>query len=389
MKKRGLILGLSVLLVFAFNLAGCKSQENDNNTTGTVIQTTTQLDSSQEINSYSDTCEVKLNPYIEQVVRNYKHLNDSDFITKAMLEEFEEFRIVGEPIEDLTGIEYFVNVKDIEISHGRLKDASALGKLPKLETVNLNFNYIEEIPDLSACENIKELNMSYNMVRDISPLNNYKHLDYVNLCRNKIFSIEPLKDNHSIDAIQLCENCVMDFASIKDNEDMKTAIYNGGMYEYEDAMYLENLTKDIVDEITRDCESDIEKEAAIAVYIQNISCYVDNNAKHAEFAYEILVNHEGVCVNYAEAYCMLARRANLNCEMIYSEDHAWNVVNIDGQWYHVDALWDQGYSDWNHFNRSTEFITTLVSHQYDLDKYPYAPEDMERELYVNYIPVAD
>lgn len=57
-------------------------------------------------------------------------------------------------------------------------------------------------------------------------------------------------------------------------------------------------------------------------------------------AYGALVNHVAVCNGYTLAYQKLCQAAGLECQVVHGVNHAWNVVMIDGQWYHVDTTWD-------------------------------------------------
>ncbi len=51
----------------------------------------------------------------------------------------------------------------------------------------------------------------------------------------------------------------------------------------------------------------------------------------------------GVCGNYADLYQLLCDAAGLECRtetgLESGEPHAWNLVRVDGTWYHVDATW--------------------------------------------------
>lgn len=58
--------------------------------------------------------------------------------------------------------------------------------------------------------------------------------------------------------------------------------------------------------------------------------------------YGILVNGKGVCQSYAYVYKLLASQAGLNCVMLTGYmnktlPHAWNAVQLDGNWYWVDV----------------------------------------------------
>lgn len=64
-------------------------------------------------------------------------------------------------------------------------------------------------------------------------------------------------------------------------------------------------------------------------------------------AYDLLVNGTAVCQGYSLAYMDLMNRAGVPCVEVRSEEmnHAWNLVQIDGSWYHVDVTWDDPISD--------------------------------------------
>lgn len=57
----------------------------------------------------------------------------------------------------------------------------------------------------------------------------------------------------------------------------------------------------------------------------------------------LLLTGRGVCESYSRALWLLLRIAGIPCHIVVGhtdEDHAWNLVQIDGEWYHVDATWD-------------------------------------------------
>lgn len=53
----------------------------------------------------------------------------------------------------------------------------------------------------------------------------------------------------------------------------------------------------------------------------------------------------GVCESYSEAYMYLCLLNGIDCIIVTgeanNEDHAWNLVSIDGKWYCVDCTWDE------------------------------------------------
>lgn len=88
------------------------------------------------------------------------------------------------------------------------------------------------------------------------------------------------------------------------------------------------------------------------------------DAPHAHDAYGALVQGAAVCEGYAEALQVLLRRAGIASVLAFGssvnpatgqpENHAWNVVSIDGAYYHVDLTWDDQETNTYHayFNQS-------------------------------------
>lgn len=48
----------------------------------------------------------------------------------------------------------------------------------------------------------------------------------------------------------------------------------------------------------------------------------------------------GVCDSYSKAYTLLLEAAGIPVYRISSQNHAWNAIQLDGQWYQTDPTWD-------------------------------------------------
>ena len=109
---------------------------------------------------------------------------------------------------------------------------------------------------------------------------------------------------------------------------------------------------------------------AYAAYLQG-----SLGGAHEYDMYGALVNHSSVCQGYAETMFYLLKKAGLSCAIASSQNinHAWNIVKVDGKWYHVDATWDDPVWDMpgraNHDYFLVSFDTmnknTLVNHTKD------------------------
>lgn len=77
--------------------------------------------------------------------------------------------------------------------------------------------------------------------------------------------------------------------------------------------------------------------------------YINNTlgSEHEYDMYGVLVNKSAVCQGYAETLWYFLKKAGIPCGMATSVNvnHAWNVVQINGKWYHVDATWDDPAQD--------------------------------------------
>ncbi|MGN1031152.1 MAG: Ig-like domain-containing protein, partial [Butyricicoccaceae bacterium] len=74
-----------------------------------------------------------------------------------------------------------------------------------------------------------------------------------------------------------------------------------------------------------------------------------SSATYAHSPYGALVDHQCVCEGYAKAMKILCDEMDIPCKMVLgtgivgsnSDSHMWNYVRMeDGQWYAVDATWD-------------------------------------------------
>lgn len=74
--------------------------------------------------------------------------------------------------------------------------------------------------------------------------------------------------------------------------------------------------------------------------------------------YGMLTEGKGICGSYAMAYESLMNAAGVECIYLSSSrmNHAWNMVKIDGEWYHVDVCWDDPVPDRDGVARREYFL---------------------------------
>ncbi len=111
--------------------------------------------------------------------------------------------------------------------------------------------------------------------------------------------------------------------------------------------------------------SDEEKLICVHDWLVVNSAYDRTYTYHD--AYTILTQGTGVCDAYSYAMMTVCNRLGIPCVRMTSSsmNHAWNIVKIDGEWYHIDATWDDPTADrlgrvrHSHFLVSDEKIKTL------------------------------
>lgn len=89
--------------------------------------------------------------------------------------------------------------------------------------------------------------------------------------------------------------------------------------------------------------SEYDQVKAFHDYLVNFNTY-EETGDRSHSAVGALVDGKTVCEGYMEAFDLLCYLSNIECLQIsgyaHSEDHGWNKVKIDGNWYNIDITWD-------------------------------------------------
>ena len=126
-----------------------------------------------------------------------------------------------------------------------------------------------------------------------------------------------------------------------------------------------------------------EKEKAAHDIVCDNTVYEFNDFDQS--AYSMVCLGETVCAGYAGALQTLLNGAGVDTITVTSLTHAWNVVNLHGYWYQVDATWDdydggfhysfynksrQTFQDDNdNHNEEAEWTSVLTDAKYDIQDF--------------------
>ncbi|MCM1044815.1 MAG: hypothetical protein NC417_04840 [Candidatus Gastranaerophilales bacterium] len=110
--------------------------------------------------------------------------------------------------------------------------------------------------------------------------------------------------------------------------------------------------------------SDYEKEKYVHDALMSLTDY-DTSSAINQSAYSALVSGKSVCAGYARAYQYLLQQLQIPCYYCtgYSgQNHAWNIVRLDRNYYNVDVTWDDtDPASYDYFNKTdAEFADTHV-----------------------------
>ncbi|MEK4530560.1 transglutaminase domain-containing protein [Solibacillus sp. FSL K6-1554] len=117
-------------------------------------------------------------------------------------------------------------------------------------------------------------------------------------------------------------------------------------------------------QILRPNMTDLEKVIAINEYIVKNTTYSYSSSTTPHAAYALFKEGKGVCQAYAMAAYHMFKAAGLETHYVTGyagEDHAWNLVKVNGQWYHIDPTWNDPT-----FSTPIPGLENFISYQYFL-----------------------
>ena len=114
----------------------------------------------------------------EALIEYYKFHINKDFkgeeITVGMMEQFTSLSLPWKNIFSLKGLEYAVNLKNLNLSNNFIEDITPLEKLVELEDLNLTNNKIKDPKSLAKLTKLRQLVLRKNLMNNLDFLNDLK-----------------------------------------------------------------------------------------------------------------------------------------------------------------------------------------------------------------------
>ena len=119
----------------------------------------------------------------------------------------------------------------------------------------------------------------------------------------------------------------------------ETLIIAGGAYFGITNDGLHPTIEDKVAEIVEANRGSSDWETALNLHdwLTHNSYYDYSYARHGA---DMVFTGFGVCDSYSKDYLLLLTEAGITAERVIGNGHAWNAVQLNGEWYHVDPTWD-------------------------------------------------
>lgn len=230
-----------------------------------------------------------------------------------------------------------------------------------------NFNYVDDYTE-SGIKNRNDLinSIYYAINSGTDYIERYIDSDYANYI-NDINTLTAYNGAEFKKVISTLNNFVHPYNSsnnvkISYGGDYKIGITINRAYTQDEINEINNKVDKILNENVNNNMPPKEKIRAIHDYIINHTEYdklkyenKNDDTYKSNTAYGVLIEGYGTCNGYADAMEIFLDKMNIINYKISNEEHIWNLVYLDGKWYHLDLTWDDPISDIN-INRDTYFL---------------------------------
>jgi transglutaminase-like putative cysteine protease len=136
-----------------------------------------------------------------------------------------------------------------------------------------------------------------------------------------------------------------------------------------------------VNEVIRDMPRDLDEVGKVKYvndYVVSHTAYNLDSLASPYTPYSILFNGEGVCEGYALTTLLLLEAAGIEARYISGEVasglHAWNLVRVNNEWYHLDTTWNDPVPNQPGNGRLDYFLvsdaTLRADHTWAFGRYP-------------------
>ena len=232
-----------------------------------------------------------------------------------------------------------------------------------------NFNYVENYKNTGIKSKDDLINYVYYALNsgnehseryiDKSYVNYSKDIDYLTKNNGKKFK----------EQISILNNFVHPYNSSDNVKLLYGSEYTFGItikkvYTEEEIKEINKVIDEVISEKTNNSMPIREKIRVIHDYIIDNTEYdklkndnINDTTYKSQTAYGALIQGYATCNGYSDAMAIFLDKLNVINYKISNDEHIWNLVYLDGKWYHLELTWDDPISEIN-VNRDTYFLIT-------------------------------
>ena len=214
-----------------------------------------------------------------------------------------------------------------------------------------DFNFVKQTSTFIPTNYQDVLNIFYTVLnKGYNRFTFYCHPDYKECLRD----VTKLANDQTI--LSNINNFVHPFNNYRALEIKSNAL--GEISINIEKMYTEDEIKTISDKVDEVIKSKIKSNMSDKTKIKVIHDYIINNTKYDKEGEKIIENDStffkyssnkasgpvmynlALCGGYTDYMMLFLDKLNILSFKVSSDNHIWNVVNLDGKWYHLDLTWD-------------------------------------------------
>ena len=204
--------------------------------------------------------------------------------------------------------------------------------------LDYDYAYVQNTDNKNVKNKQDILNMFYTVLN--SGDNNFSfYCDYDD-CLTDVKSFVSYQDD-----ITTINNFVHPFNSFSTiNVDIinsgKITIKTKKSYDDYERKYVENYIQNFIDNNITDNLNNREKIKLFHDYIINNTVYDKSSSQDSYTAYNLITTGKSICGGYSDIMAIYLHMLGIQNYKITSDNHVWNLVNLNGSWYHLDLTWD-------------------------------------------------
>ena len=242
-------------------------------------------------------------------------------------------------------ISFLLTSRSIERNYGKTQENNYF--------IEDNFDYVNNYEKVEIHSKQEIIDSIYYLINSgVGYSKRYCAKEYEK-CYDDMLSV-----SEDANALSILNNYVHPFNSFKsiifnfDNDVIEITIDH--TYSESDKKTINTKVDEIINTVITDNMAVREQIKAIHDYIIDNTEYdtlksenIEDKTYQSNTAYGVLIEKFGICSGYSDTMKIFLDKLNIINYKISNDQHIWNLVYLDENWYHLDLTWDDPISDIN------------------------------------------